>query len=222
MNKRIFLLLALSAFVVSMIFPASASELPDVTRPGSLEIVMEYEGEPLQDGSLTICRVGDIETKDGYSSFVLVDALTGGPSLEELHDPNLGEVLADLARERALPMVREDIREGRVRFADLEPGLYVVIQQEGEASEGFAPIRPFLLSLPVWAEGAYQYDLEAVPKVPLETEPTIPTTPTTPTEPPEPNLPQTGQLNWPIPLLCVAGAVLILIGLILMRKKHHE
>jgi len=60
------------------------------------------------------------------------------------------------------------------------------------------------------------------PSEPSTTTPTSPTSPTRPGTTVPPKIPQTGQLNWPIPLLCVAGAVLILIGLILMRKKHHE
>ena len=35
-------------------------------------------------------------------------------------------------------------------------------------------------------------------------------------------LPQTGQLNWPIPLLLAAGLVLILLGAWLQRKSNHE
>ncbi len=222
MGKKCFILLMVSVILMSMIFPVYAQELPEVTRRGSLEILMEYEGEPLTDGSLTICKVGDIEIKDGNSGFVLVESLTGGPSLEDIHAPALAEELAELAREKGLPMIRERIQEGRVHFSDLEVGLYVVIQQEGDAIEGFAPIQPFLLSLPVWTDGVYQYDLQAVPKVPLVTEPTVPTTPT---EPPTPDLPQTGQLNWPVPVLVVMGLGFFAIGWALRfsgRRKHHE
>ena len=39
----------------------------------------------------------------------------------------------------------------------------------------------------------------------------------------DPGLPYTGQLWWPVPVLVVSGAVLILLGLILRRrKKNHE
>ena len=40
---------------------------------------------------------------------------------------------------------------------------------------------------------------------------------------PDPSLPHTGQLWWPVPVLVVSGAVLILLGLILRRRrKNHE
>ena len=33
---------------------------------------------------------------------------------------------------------------------------------------------------------------------------------------------QTGQLNWPIPVLCAAGCLLLAIGVLLMRRKEEE
>lgn len=56
------------------------------------------------------------------------------------------------------------------------------------------------------------------------TKPTPPTdpqsTPPVATEPPK--LTQTGQLNWPIPVLVIMGAVLIIIGIAFMGKKNEE
>ena len=46
--------------------------------------------------------------------------------------------------------------------------------------------------------------------------------PPPPTEPPPPDLPQTGQLNWPIPVLVLAGLFLILIGLLRRRGSEYE
>ena len=51
---------------------------------------------------------------------------------------------------------------------------------------------------------------------------TTPTAPTTKPGTPNPTIPQTGQLNWPIPVLGITGAALILIGLLMFRKKRHE
>lgn len=50
----------------------------------------------------------------------------------------------------------------------------------------------------------------------------IPTPTPTPTPTPEPTLPQTGQLNWPIPLLAVSGLTVFVIGWILRFGKKKE
>lgn len=228
-KKMTALLLALTA-LLGLGARAYAAELPDETRRGSLTIEMRYDGEPLEDGALTICRVGRVTVYDGNAGFALVDALAGGPSLARLDDPALAAELAELAAEKELPVVRAEIKEGKAEFTDLEPGLYVVIQRAEDATEGFDYIRPFLLSLPQWLNDTYVYDLTASPKVPLETEPTVPTEPTEPTEPTPPGpvvpeLPQTGQLNWPVPVLTMLGLSFFTMGWILCfthRRDPHE
>ena len=63
----------------------------------------------------------------------------------------------------------------------------------------------------------------------IEPKPTVPTTPTEqstvptetqPTTEPDDKLTQTGQLNWPVPVLICCGAVFIILGIALMRKKQ--
>ena len=53
-------------------------------------------------------------------------------------------------------------------------------------------------------------------------EPTVPTTKPPVTVPATARIPQTGQLNWPIPVLCVTGIALVLIGALIVRKNRHE
>jgi hypothetical protein len=69
--------------------------------------------------------------------------------------------------------------------------------------------------------GEYQYHVTASIKSELEREPE-PTEPE-PTDPPDPpGLPQTGQLNWPIPLMVVAGLALFVVGWVLCFGKKRE
>ena len=56
-------------------------------------------------------------------------------------------------------------------------------------------------------------------------EPNTPDTPDTPTEPVKPKdpvLPQTGQLNWPVPVMCISGLMLISIGILLRGRKTEN
>ena len=56
-------------------------------------------------------------------------------------------------------------------------------------------------------------------------EPTGPATPDTPTTPPvpdQPGLPDTGQLNWPIPVMALMGLTLFIIGWALCFRKRDD
>lgn len=55
---------------------------------------------------------------------------------------------------------------------------------------------------------------------PETTPPTEPSTPTTSSA--KPTLPQTGQLWWPVPMLCFAGLLFIVVGLIRRRRGDDE
>lgn len=221
MRKVITVLLCL-ALLAALALPVLAVETPDANRLGSLTFRMEWKGEPLNSGSLTLYRVGRIDEKNGGYEFVLVPELADAEvSLENLNDTNLPGSLAKLARERKMQSVMASIKDGNVQFADMQTGLYVVTQDQ--PCDGMAAISSFLISLPQWDGKTYVYDLTADPKVGMETAPTE-TTPTETTKPSGPKLPQTGQLNWPIPVMVVTGMIFLTVGMLLcFRKKgRHE
>ena len=53
--------------------------------------------------------------------------------------------------------------DGNAAFEDLELGLYLIVQSK--ASNGYAPIKPFLVSLPMAENGKWNYEVDASPKV---------------------------------------------------------
>jgi hypothetical protein len=225
MHKRIIALAAALLMLRLLAAPVCAQELPDPERTGSLMLWMAYDGEPLDSGNVTLYRVAEVAISDGNAEFRLLEALSDGPELTELDDPQIARQLAQLAQSRGLEAIEESIEMGWVVFAPLEPGLYVVTQSQAQAAEGFDAIQPFLISLPRWEDGAYVYDLTAAPKVPLvprETEPTEPPPPTEPDPPGDPDLPQTGQLNWPVPVLAVLGMTFFLAGWALCRNSGRK
>ena len=224
MPRKILIALLVLALCGSM--TVMAMETPDVNRNGSLTLTMNWNGNPIHGGALTLVQVGEVSAVPGGFDFALIDQLadSGVELAEKLNHPETAEALAELAMERELPTITAPIHNGKAVFKDLRPGLYVVIQMEGQVTEGFAPIRPFLTSLPRWENERYVYDTTADPKVPLETEPTEPpiTEPPTEPKPTEPNLPQTGQLNWPVPILVAMGLALLAAGWMMSRKpKNH-
>ena len=221
MKKRILSMLAVLLLLGSVALTAFASEIPDLTKNGSITFTMDWENKPLNSGSLSIYRVGIIAADKSLYHFELIDALKDSTlSLEKVDDPNLAKDLAILALKKNLTEIKTHIKNGKAVFSNVAPGLYVVMQNAEDASNGFAPINPFLISIPRYENGVYELDVTADPKVPFESIPTDPTKPK-PTKPTGPTLPQTGQLNWPVPLLAVSGVALFAVGWILFsgRKK---
>lgn len=215
------------ALVLSLCLTVHAQEVPDLTQNGTITFEVSWQGESLSGGSVLLYRVGDIVESDGNYSFAPVAALAdAGLSLEDTNDPALAARLAALVSGMDTEPLTAPVQDGYAKFRDVAPGLYLVIQND--ACDGFAPMSPFLISMPRYEDGAYITDVTAHPKVPLETEPTQPTEPTDPTSPTGPtgpDIPKTGQLNWPVHLLAVMGLAFFVMGWILCfgpKRTQHE
>lgn len=214
---RIATLLLSVLLLCALSVTAYAHEVPDECRKGTIVVEMKYDGNAVTGGKLLAYQVARIAENDGNYSFeALVPYEVEEISQENLNTPELAAAFAEqVSGEGIEPAVSED---GLVRFENLELGLYLIIQTE--ASDGFEPLKPFLVSVPMNEGGHYVYEVNAEGKFQLQQEPQ-PTT--APTESPGPGLPQTGQLNWPIPVLAVLGLGLFSMGWVLCfgRKKSN-
>lgn len=218
-NRMISLLLALVCVCALTVNASASHPVPDLSRNGSLTFVMDLDGKLLDGGKLNLYRVGDITEEDGNYGFQVIEQLQGADvSLEDVSDPVAAEQLLTIAKVMELEKLSAPITQGKAVFTDLPVGLYVVWQDGADATKGYGPIQPFLISIPKFQNDTYVTDVVADPKVPLETAPPETTAP--PTEPDE-DLPQTGQLNWPVPVMAVSGAALILAGLILCTSRKR-
>ena len=220
MRRSLFALLLTAVLLLSAVSAAAAHEVPDLTKSGTITFQVSWEGEPVEGGVFQMFRVGDIVENNGDYSFGLVPELADSSvELKDISDPELAAQLAALAQEAGLEPLIAPVEAGEAYFPDVMPGLYVVVQTE--ACDGFAKMNPFLISMPRFENGTYVTDVVAKPKVPLETEPTEPTDPTIPTEP-GPGIPQTGQLNWPVPLMAASGMALFALGWFLCFGRKRE
>ena len=217
------------------------------------------------------------------------DGNDGGNDDDVPEIPNLPDLWGDdhVAREN---------KDGVATFEDLRTGLYLFTQSAEQASPGYYPVEPFLVSVPVY-DNEYNYHVEAFPNehevkiyvkfrlMAIEPDPPGPAPKPDPdppgpdpkpdpkpdpdppgpdpkpdpkpdpdptpdpkpapdpdpepqieqwareylAEPPSlkepeavPRLPQTGQLNWPVPILMAAGAVLFFAGLILRQHEKKD
>ena len=224
MCKRICALLLSLVLVCAMALPVSAHEVPDAARKGSIAIAMKYQGEPVPGGSLTLHRVADVVSNDGdYLFAYTAEFAECAIPVSELDSAQLPQALADIVKAKNLEGITLELDdEGKVKFSELELGLYLLVQEK--AAPGFKKVNPFLVSVPQNDDGHYIYDVNTAPKnLPgPEEEPTVPTEPPEPTDPPGPNLPQTGQMNWPVPVLAVLGMLLVTTGFALCTAEKRK
>ena len=214
----------------SMSMTAYAKEVPDLSKTGYITVTMTYKREAVPGGTLTLYKVGDAKEDDGNYSFVLTKEFEDScVSFENIQSPQLAKTLATYAEEQKIKGTTKEIgNDGNVTFLNLELGLYLLVQTD--ASDGYFKADPFLVSVPMHEDETYCYEVDASPKVELEkdpsnpTDPSTPTDPTTPTDPskPKPSLPQTGQLNWPIPVLTVLGLMLFSAGWVLRFGRKRD
>ena len=192
----------------------------------------------MTDGSISIYTVATVKAENGYVFDTSTGKFAGSSAvmgIESMDSADLEEQNAAIAAELEKEAKSDEadstamILDGRASFTDLTPGLYLIIQET--LSEGNRKINPFLISIPD-ADG--NYEIEAAPKngfeIPLTPAPTSTPKPSvTPSSPNSPSgsssspskgvLPQTGQLWWPVPVLCGIGLALIIGGFGLKRKK---
>lgn len=223
------LVIALMAVLPMQVF---AQSVPDLNRTGSITVTLRDEGSPVPGGTLLYYQVGEVVlAEDGNHKFVLTDAFAGsGLSLDNFESPSLASKLASYAAKNRLHGTTVNIgKNGTAVMKNLKLGLYLIVQDL--AAEGYEEFSPFLVSLPRYDGEKYVYTVDASPKVsvePLPDEPSKPTKPNPP-KPPRPskpiistNLPQTGQLNWPVPVLTLAGMFLLILGWILRRSAAEK
>lgn len=126
--------------------------------------------------------------------------------------------------------------EGEAQWSGLPLGVYLVVSAGSEGA--YEAVDPFIVVVPDSVNGSYLYDIKAAPKhgtvkpvtprVPETDDPEEPVTPQKPDQPEEQpaqppaveteKLPQTGQLWWPVPVLALSGAALVLLG----RRRRED
>lgn len=221
-RKRLSALFMIAALLCTMSMTAFAHDVPDLSKKGSIKITLSDGGKAISGGSFTIYRVAGIRENNGDYYFELTgDFAESGVSLKNVESARTAKKLANYAETEELKGTKKSVGEdGKVKFSGFRTGLYLVVQEEN--AEGYFKVDPFLVSVPFLEDGVYLYDVNASPKLELEKVPGR-----TPSHDPGPKkttvtgfLPQTGQLNWPIPFLVIAGLGLFGMGWMLRFGKR--
>lgn len=221
MKKRLALLLALLLCCFGEV--ALAGDALDLSRTGSICIAMRYNGTAVSGGTLTLYRVGEVKESGGDYSFVPTgDFADCGYSLAKPDSAALARALASLAKNYS-GTTKTIASDGTVKFDNLELGLYLLVQET--AADGYAAVEPFLVTVPMFENGAYKYEVDAGPKVELKANSGDSGDDDAPGHGGggDEKLPQTGQLNWPVPALATSGVFMFTLGWTLrFRKDGNE
>lgn len=227
MRKYLVTFLMILSLLFTLPARVHAAEVPDLDQRGSITVSVHLGDKAVSGGTMTLYRVGDVVENDGDYSFVPTeDFAEWGDTFSDIESPEVAKSLADYEH-KISGETKEIDAEGQVKFEDLEPGLYLVVQDE--AAEGYSKANPFLVSLPYWDEenGVYVYDVdgrtkaELIREVEKESSKGGSTSGSGPSGHSSGKLPQTGQLWWPVPMLIFAGLLCIVVGLIRRRGTNH-
>ena len=169
--KRLAALAAAALFTGAAATTAYAREVPDLTREGSISVTMTCDGARIGEGTLSLYRVGDIMENDSDYSFVFTEEFAAcGYSLDDLESDKLAQDLVRYAKNHGIePDTRTIPHSGQLVYEGVEPGLYLVEQKE--ANVEFYPIDPFLISVPMYDGEEYIYNVEAAPKLEMQSAP---------------------------------------------------
>lgn len=236
------LLIVVSFLVFSSVAKAYIEE-PDPSIPGSVSLALRDSVTKvvITGGSVVLHKVADT-VKDpitGDWEYVITPEFAGaGVTIGEMPDKELAEQLSKYAADSSITGLKEDVDvNGEVSFGSLSLGLYLLVQVS--PSNGYELFVPFFVSVPLYQDDHCIYDVDATPKMspmvmnfstpvppPLNT-PAPPSIDTPPTPTPVtggggPRLPQTGQLNWPIPLLAITGMLLFFAGWYLFTTGEKQ
>lgn len=242
-RKKFFRIQMLIVILITGIFThavwADTTELADLDRTNRLVLHLESVVEEVQqeeDAKVTIYQIATMKYQGSDLQYVYTDdwkELTADLSKETSEEEILK--MRDLAQSKNLAGIEKaSDKDGNVCYTDLPQGVYLVVQTN--QVEHFSVFEPFLVYLPCIEENHWKYDVTAEPKIvyqvrsgrrdPNKPEPTPSPVPEGPVTPPKedtpPKLPQTGQLNWPIPILFVAGAFLVSAGIIVRLAGRKE
>ncbi len=234
----VFLLsLVLSAGAVITASAADTTDL-DMAKSGSISLVLaDSDGNTVSGGAVTLYEVADLYLDDGDMAYEMTDAFSGYSAEIDAEDTGLAADLTAYVDENGISGTTTAIgSDGEVSFDGLALGMYLVVQTA--ESEDYEAISPFVVTVPIEEDGVWVYDVDASPKVgtvtlteteeetppPTETTETTQTEeiPTTTAETLSSTLPQTGQLNWPIPVLAAGGVFLTVMGRHLARSGRKN
>ena len=169
---KYFLCIALAiAMILSMAVTAAAADLSgfDPDRSASIGITLSDGYSYVVGAQVSVYRVAEFTIENNGLGYSYIDRFAScGLELNDVHDRDLAmSMYSHVILNGILPTATQlsDIY-GYVYFGDLEPGIYLIAQTNSVA--GFTAFTPFLTYLPVTEGDKWIYDLNATPKIDID------------------------------------------------------
>lgn len=242
-NKAVLYRIAVFLFTLVTIAATSysvhaAETIPDLNKKGSILVSLKDKknNKAVPGGCFTLYQVAIAKENNGDFLYQYVNGFENcGISLKNLNDSTLAKKLQKKVSKTAKGTSNMADKNGKLKYNNLSTGIYLIIQTE--ASDGYKKVSPFIVTVPLKMQGEWVYNVDASPKVDAVT--TIqddeyvhskkPTTSNSSSSDSSSSsnasketgnrLPKTGQLNWPIPVLCISGIVLFSLGWLLRKEE---
>ncbi|MGG7178387.1 Cna B-type domain-containing protein [Clostridium paraputrificum] len=161
----VFIILSLSSGYVT-----NAKESLDIGKKASLEIYHSYMDRPLKNVEFNIYKVASIKSS---SEFEITEAFKNYQiDFSSLKDESDWYLLFDtLATYVKVDGIRSDRKletntEGKVKFSNLDVGIYLVLGETSSFNNNKYEMKPFLVSVPIIDEitDDYNYDVKVTTK----------------------------------------------------------
>ena len=156
--------LCLAILLLAFCGIAVSAEEFDPLKTGSVSVTLteQYEKTPIAGAELSLYYIATVGINtDGKLNYIFTEDFAEiGVSLD---DPELAAKLDAYLSEHEVPSKKRYTNtEGFAVWEDLPLGLYFVRQTN--ATEGYAPCTPFLVTVPMESADGYVYEVNASPK----------------------------------------------------------
>ena len=175
MRKRIVCAFCTLLICFGMISAECSAAVVDISQPCSLTLTYARNGQAFSGLDIDIYRVAELCDNGEYR---LIEPFSGYPirihgitSQSEWRDTAQTVRNYVMANQIEAYQSQKTDNKGKVCFAELEAGLYMVKGTKAQNADGVVTFQDFMIYVPNPVNGVYDYDVEANPKSSKHTPP---------------------------------------------------
>lgn len=235
-SKKNIVMMLLAAFIL---IPMLRTTVYAASETYSIDVdVQESEFQEVYEAQIYLYKVADaVVDADGNLHMEPVD-LYGDLNFDGLAQDEVRQLLEELcgrlqypgsaeetAQNLAPVAVQKPGEDDEIHFRNLDAGVYLLMKWDSEAPSQLE-MSPSLVYLPWYHQESdtWEHTARVVPKFSRQPEVTPDPEPIPTPEPttPDGTLPQTGMVQWPVPVLVLAGLLLLGIGYGMIRRAKQD